>query len=63
MYMPIGGMSQGHFWSYRLTVRTPGFHPGNRSSILRRITIQKGAPLGAFFVCDSTSESAGSRLT
>jgi hypothetical protein len=25
-------------WSHRLTVRTPGFHPGNRSSILREIT-------------------------
>ena len=25
-------------WSYRLTVRTPGSHPGNSSSILDRIT-------------------------
>lgn len=26
--------------SHRLTARTPGFHPGNRSSILRGITFQ-----------------------
>ena len=26
-------------WSHRLTVRTAGFHPVNRSSILRGITI------------------------
>ena len=25
-------------WPHRLTVRTPGFHPGNRSSILREVT-------------------------
>ena len=38
-----GSYAQGctllHSWSHRLTVRTPGFHPGNRSSILREITI------------------------
>lgn len=34
-------MSFGHFWSHRLTVRTSGFHPGNRSSILRGITRTK----------------------
>ena len=34
---------------HRLTVRTPGFHPGNRSSILREVT-KKSAPakLGYF---------------
>ena len=31
--------------SRRLTVRTPGFHPGNRSSILRGITKVKISPL------------------
>jgi glucan 1,3-beta-glucosidase len=30
-------------WSHRLTVRTPGFHPGNRSSILREITIENAS--------------------
>lgn len=25
---------------HRLTVRTPGFHPGNRSSILREVTMK-----------------------
>ncbi len=40
----LARMSYGHFWFYRLTVRTSGFHPGNRSSILRRITsIEKSA--------------------
>ena len=28
-------------WSRRLTVRTPGFHPGNRGSIPRGITIRE----------------------
>ena len=37
-YMLDGGMSHGHFWLYRLTVRTPGFHSGNRGSIPRRVT-------------------------
>jgi pyruvate kinase len=31
-------------WSHRLTVRTPGFHPGNRSSILREITMESTSP-------------------
>ena len=26
-------------WPHRLAARTPGFHPGNRSSILREVTI------------------------
>jgi hypothetical protein len=25
-------------WPHRLTVRTPGFHPGNRGSIPRGVT-------------------------
>ncbi len=39
-------------WSRRLTVRTPGFHPGNRSSILRGITKKIRSPSGGriFFV-------------
>ena len=32
-------------WPHRLTVRTPGFHPGNRSSILREVTKVKISPL------------------
>ncbi len=32
---------QGFLRSHRLTVRTSGFHPGNRSSILRGITSTK----------------------
>ena len=28
-----------HRWSHRLMVRTPGFHPGNPSSILGGITM------------------------
>jgi hypothetical protein len=33
------GQDEMYFvWSHRLTVRTSGFHPGNRSSILRGIT-------------------------
>ena len=31
-------------WPHRLTVRTPGFHPGNRSSILREVTKVKISP-------------------
>ena len=27
-------------WPHRLTVRTPGFHPGNRGSIPRGVTIK-----------------------
>ncbi len=27
-----------NIWPHRLTARTPGFHPGNRSSILREVT-------------------------
>jgi hypothetical protein len=27
-------------WPYRLAVRTPGFHPGNRGSIPRRVTMK-----------------------
>jgi len=38
-YQPLDGLHDQQFplglWSHRLTVRTPGFHPGNRSSILR----------------------------
>lgn len=41
------GLSQ--LRSRRLAVRTPGFHPGNRSSILRGITKQNAsAKAGAF---------------
>ena len=36
--------------SHRLTVRTPGFHPGNRSSILREITKVKTSPRVAFLL-------------
>ncbi len=32
------------FWPHRLTVRTPGFHPGNRGSIPREVT-KKSAPV------------------
>ena len=39
-----------HKWSHRLTVRTPGFHPGNRSSILREITKVKTSPRVAFLL-------------
>ncbi len=35
--------------SHRLTVRTPGFHPGNRSSILREITNLKTPALPGVF--------------
>ena len=36
-------------WSHRLTVRTPGFHPGNRSSILLGITkVNTPSSLGVF---------------
>ncbi len=55
MYL-IGGMSHGHFWSYRLTVRTSGFHPGNRGSIPRRITeyfLNKSVRQGAFIIENS----------
>jgi hypothetical protein len=38
------------FWSHRLAVRTPGFHPGNRSSILRGITNIKASLRGAFIL-------------
>jgi hypothetical protein len=33
----------------RLTVRTPGFHPGNRSSILREVTKKINPPQSGFF--------------
>ncbi len=38
------------FWSHRLTVRTPGFHPGNPGSIPGEITIEKASGMmpGAF---------------
>ena len=50
-YMLDGGMSHGHFWLYRLTVRTPGFHSGNRGSIPRRVTsTEKGASSEAPFL-------------
>jgi hypothetical protein len=42
------------FWSHRLAVRTPGFHPGNRSSILRGITKEKRSPCVGVFLCSST---------
>lgn len=35
---------QYKLWSRRLTVRTPGFHPGNRGSIPRGITKQSHPP-------------------
>jgi hypothetical protein len=35
--------------SHRLTVRTPGFHPGNRSSILREITTKQAHRKVGFF--------------
>ena len=40
-----------HIWSHRLTVRTPGFHPGNPGSIPGEITKEIGsAPMGwAYF--------------
>ena len=40
------------FWSHRLTVRTPGFHPGNRSSILREITIENASSFDGAFSMD-----------
>ena len=50
-------------WSHRLTVRTPGFHPGNRSSILREITKESCSPIQwAFFfgwTCTASPNSAG----
>lgn len=43
--LPFHGKNMGSnpiqstkFWSHRLSVRTPGFHPGKRSSILRGTT-------------------------
>ena len=33
-----------NIWSYRLTVRTPGFHPGNPGSIPGRITKVNTSP-------------------
>ena len=36
-------------WSHRLVVRTPGFHPGNRSSILRGITTKAAHRMMGFF--------------
>lgn len=36
-------------WSRRLTVRTPGSHPGNRSSILRGITTKTAHPTDGLF--------------
>ena len=40
-------------WPYRLTVRTPGFHPGNPGSIPGKVTIKyfcnmSRAPSGVF---------------
>lgn len=46
-------------WPHRLAARTPGFHPGNRSSILREVTSRKiqikgRYKIASFFVwCDS----------
>ena len=34
---------------HRLTVRTPGFHPGNRGSIPREVTMKKDHLLVVFF--------------
>ena len=36
-------------WSRRLTVRTPGFHPGNRGSIPLGITKERTLPSGNVF--------------
>ena len=39
---------------YRLTVRTPGFHPGNPGSIPGKVTIMESrGSLESFFVCPS----------
>ena len=41
----IKGQSGNHYkmiWPHRLMVRTPGFHPGNLSSILGGATNLKG---------------------
>jgi hypothetical protein len=35
---------------HRLTVRTPGSHPGNRSSILRGVTNKNSSPYGGLFL-------------
>ena len=35
-------------WSHRLTVRTPGFHPGNPGSIPGEITNNTYQPVGYF---------------
>ena len=44
-------------WPHRLTVRTPGFHPGNRSSILREVTIEKRSPFRwSFFYATLSGE-------
>ena len=42
-------------WPHRLTVRTPGFHPGNPSSILGEITKENRSFFmdGRFSFCDS----------
>ncbi len=46
-----------HSWSHRLTVRTPGFHPGNRSSILLEITNKNDSSKdGSFLLVSSRSE-------
>ncbi len=34
-------MTRNMVWPYRLVVRTPGFHPGNRGSIPRGATNKK----------------------
>src|SRR6185369_5745372 len=36
-------------WPRRPAVKTPGFHPGNRSSTLRGVTNKKGSPLVVLF--------------
>ena len=41
-YQPLDGLHDQQFplglWPVRLMIRTPGFHPGNRSLILLRAT-------------------------
>ena len=36
---------------HRLTVRTPGFHPGNRGSIPLEVTMKQDHPVGGLFSC------------
>ena len=46
---------------HRLTVRTPGFHPGNRSSILREVTTKQVHLSGGLFSCLFSWEKRTSR--